>query len=149
METIEFFRSQLHVSRHALDEALETHATLQERIARRVVHENTAAQAAKDDLARVEARLLRDEKDDNPKATDTSANAAVRRHPERITSWERSQRAREQHEEWQALLEAWRQRGYSIKALADLYGNDYYTLDTTYARPVRAATPVLRRRGSQ
>jgi hypothetical protein len=134
MPTIQQYRSMLVLNKHRLDDELEAQADVQERISREVVLLNSAMLAAKDKLARVEGRLGEELREDEPKLTVELRAAKVARDPARIASWEAYQSARAQHEEWSNLLEAWRQRGYSIKTLADLYGSQYFSLRSAVAR---------------
>lgn len=134
MPTIQQYRAMLVVNKHRLDDELEAQADVQERISREVVALNSAMLAAKDKLARVEGRLAEELREDEPKLTVELRAAKVARDPTRMSAWEALQSARAQHEEWSNLLEAWRQRGYSIKTLADLYGAQYFSLRSAPAR---------------
>ncbi len=60
-----------------------------------------------------------------------AVDAKVKRDSGRIDKWEAYQRARATHEAWQGLLDAWRQKGFSIKTLADLYAAQYFSLSST------------------
>lgn len=130
MSTIETYRAMLPVSKHRLDDELEIQPDIMDRIATQVVIMNSRMIEAKDDLAKVEGRLAEDVRDDEPKATIGIIDAKVKRNPERARAWEKYQAARATHESWVGLLDAWRQKGYSIKTLADLYAAQYFTLNS-------------------
>lgn len=131
MSTLENYRNMLRVNKHRLDDELEIQGEIMERISTQVVTHNSAAIDAKEALVKVEGRLADDFRDDDPKATVGAIDAKVKRDPERVTRWEAYQRARAMHEAWQGLLDAWRQKGFSIKTLADLYASQYFSLSST------------------
>lgn len=132
-------RARLRIDKHRLDEELETHSQIQEQIAATVAKLGTEANKAKDELARVEARLAAEAKEEDPKLTVAGVDAEVKKSRERITAWHTYQNAREEHEEWAGLLSAWVSRGYGIKTLADLHGQQYYAITTVRGgeRPLR------------
>lgn len=130
MATLEQYRKMLTVNRHRLDEELELQSMLMDQIASSVARFNSQQLEAKEDLAKVEARIFLELKED--KVSNEAANAEVRKHRERITAWQRYQIARQEYEEWQGLLNAWTSRGYHIKTLADLYIAQYFTAATIH-----------------
>lgn len=130
-DDINTYRKMLFVQRHRLDDELEVQAELMERISAATVVRNSRSIEAKENLSQVEARLLEDARDDDPKLTAAAADAKIRRDPERIKAWRIFQAARAEHEQWQGLQDAWRQRGFSIKTLADLYTANYYSPTST------------------
>lgn len=153
---LQTYRKMLYVHRHRLDDELEIQADIMERISAQTVIQNSRALEAKDQLSRIEARLVEDAKDDDPKLSNPMAEARVRRDPERIKAWQVYQAARAEHEAWQGLLDAWKQRGYAIKTLADLYAANYYSPSSTVrkesevqkADDLRAQMRAARQRGA-
>lgn len=131
--TLETFKAMLFVDKHGLDDALEVQAELMDRISTEVVRSNTLALDAKDSLLRVEAKLMEQVREEEGKISAAAAEAWAKRRPERIRAWDAYQGCREEHEAWQGLLDAWRQRGYSIKTLADLYAANYFTPTSTHS----------------
>lgn len=129
--TLEQVRGMLPVHKHRLDDELELQPDMYERISTIVTVKNSRMLEAKEELARVEGRLLEDIRDADAKITVDAANARVRRSPERVRAWEASQHARAELEAWQGALEAWKQKGYSIKTLADLYAAQYFSVTPT------------------
>lgn len=128
MPDINFYRKRLKVDKHDLDGELEVQAQYQDEIADQLALANTRMLAAKDDLAREEARLFISLKRGEDKMTNEVVNARIRTDEDRSRLFESFQSAREAHEAWQGLYEAWRQRGYSIKTLADLYAAQYFAI---------------------
>jgi len=137
MPTYEQFRAMLPTWKHRLDDELEVQAQFMEQIASEVTTRNSRAIEAKDELARVEARLTEDYRDDDPKVTVGALAAKINRDPERIRAWQTYQAARSEHERWAGLLEAWRNKGYSIKTLADLYSAQYFSLTSVTGETTR------------
>lgn len=128
---IHTFRDMLALSRHSLDDALEIQAAVMEAISHRCAELKSIAESAKDDLATVEAALAIELKQDDAKISVNMLDAAVQRAPRRTLCWVTYQEARQEHEEWVGLLAAWTARGYNIKTLSDLYGAQYFQLDST------------------
>ena len=141
--SIESFRKMLPVRKHHLDEELEIQAQTMDEISQQVAAWNHRMLEAKEALAQTEARLADDLRDGDVKLTKDQLEAKVRRSRERGAAWDTYQRARGQHEEWSMLLECWRNKGYSIKTLADLYSSDYFaaTASSSVRRPERTSVP--------
>jgi len=143
---IETFRAMLPVDKHRLDDALEVHAQAQERISARVARENSHALLRKRELEAEEARVIYQLKVDDPKMTNPIAEKEAKRNSSYLKAWHLYQQARQEHEEWAGLLSAWQARGYNLKALGDLYGMQYFAVDSTRAR-ARVEEAVNRYRG--
>lgn len=131
MATLDQYRAMLRVNKHRLDDELEIQPDIMDRISTQVVIHSSKALEAKDELAKLEGRLAEGFRDDDAKLTVGAIDAKVKRDPERVRAWQKYQLARAEHEGWVGLLEAWRQKGYSIKTLADLYAAQYFTLSST------------------
>lgn len=129
--SIDDYRRKLRVNKHTLDDELEEQPDIMDRISRKVVELTTKANEAKDEVARTEGRLAEDVKEADPKLSLPATEAKVRRAPERIRDWQQYQQARALLEEWQGLLEAWKNKGYSIKTLSDLYAANYFSVNST------------------
>lgn len=136
--SIDYYRSRLRVDRNSLDDELEDHAELLEQISHAATLANSAALRAKDQLSKVEARLLEDLKAEDSSLTAQRLDAKVRRHPERRDAFDGWMRARENYEAWLGMQEAWKTRGFSIRNLSGLYSDQYFALDSTRAAPKRS-----------
>ncbi len=132
---LETFRGMLAVRKNHLDDELEIQAEVMDRINQQVVAANSRMLNVKDELARLEARIGDDVKEDEPKASLAAIDGKVKRNRERLDLWARLQDARATLEEWQGLHDCWKQKGFSIKTLADLYGASYFTISSTSSSP--------------
>lgn len=130
MADIDTYRKMLAVNKHRLDDELEIQPDVMMRIASEVTTRNGRQLEAKDDLARIEAELAEELREDEPKLTVAGIDGKVRRHRSRLDAWRKYQAARTDYEDWAAMLEAWRQRGYTLKTLADLYSAQYFSTDS-------------------
>lgn len=120
------YRNMLLVQKHRLDDELEVQADVYERISSATSKAGAALAQAKDDLATVEGKLTLRAKDGADKLTVDAVRAVVLADPERQRAFRALQLAITQHEEWAGLREAWRQKGYALKTLADLYSSNYF-----------------------
>lgn len=129
MATLQDYRNMLRLDRYRLDDELQIQAEVMDRISQEVNKLNSRMLAAKEELLRVEARLMVDIAEDaTAKMTVAQLDAAVRRHRDRMAAWSSYDAARYAFDEWEALRDAWKQRGFSIKTLADLYTSQYFTI---------------------
>lgn len=134
-EDIKTFRDMLAVNKHDLDRELEIQAVVMDRISQQVGRTGRALVEAKDELARAEARISQNLAENSAtKLTVTALDAAVKRSPERRDAFRALQDARSEFEAWEALREAWKQKGYSLKTLADLYASSYFAVSATQSR---------------
>lgn len=130
---IEYYRSRLRADRHQLDDELEDHALLMEQISQACAAANTAALRAKEQLAKVEARLVEDLKAEDSSLTVQRLDGKVKRHPDRREAFDAWMQARQEHEEWLGMQDAWKTRGFTIRNLSELFANQYFALDSTRA----------------
>lgn len=130
------YKRLLKISKHNLDAELEVQADIMERIAAEVVRTGTEARAAKDKLAEVEGRLSSDLKGEKTNAEERAAR--IKSNPQRRQAWVEFQEASQEADMWSHLLEAWKQRGFSIKTLSDLYAASYFSVNSHQA-PARDA----------
>lgn len=124
-ELLQSYRDRLRVNKHRLDDELEVQAETQERIADRLSEAEMTAARLKDELAKTEARLTEDYREE-VKSTKDTVEAKVRRHKDRVDAWERHQEAVGDAAKWGHLLDAWKGRGKDIQALARLFGDQYF-----------------------
>lgn len=133
MDTLQDYRSRLRIEKHQLDDELEVQAELLHRISEKVVSAKSRALAAKDELDRLEGEIYSDAKQDSPKATVPELQGITMRDDRRMDKWRRYQVARESQESWESLHEAWKSRGFALRALVDLRLASYYTSDSSAA----------------
>ncbi len=132
--TLQYVRGLLPTRKHRLDDELEIHADLLERISAEVARRNTASLSAKDEFGRVEARvyvdLHKEAARDGVKLTVDQANSGVKLSRERNAAMKDWQEARELHEVWQGLYEAWRTKGFNIARMTELHGAQYFAINS-------------------
>lgn len=130
--TLDDYRHQLPVNKYRLDDELELQPDLMMRIASEVTIRKSRELEAKDELARAEAHLAEEFREDaeKGKATKGEIDGYVLRHPERREAWRKYQAARSDHENWSSLLDAWRERGFVMKHLTDLWVAQYFSRDS-------------------
>lgn len=127
-EDLHTYRQMLRVNRHRLDEELELQAEMQERIGRMVAKVNSYMLEQKKGLEATEAEVIDDLKSNDSKLSNPVAEKEARRSKQYTAAWRAYQVARQDYEEWAALYEAWKQRGYSMRGLADLYRDQYFAV---------------------
>lgn len=144
---IDHYRRLLPVRKNRLDEDLEIQSQYMDEIAQQVSATARLAAELKEELGIVEADLASDLRDDFPKMAAAVVSSEVLRKNQRKQAWARYMAAKAEHEHWTHLLEAWRQKGFSIRVMADLYAAQYFTASSTTnhsATPHRAADPRAR-----
>jgi hypothetical protein len=129
MATLQSYRAMLRVDRNSLDDELEIQAEKMDQISQQVNLLNSKMLKAKEDLLRTEARLaISIVEDSSAKMTAGQIDASIKRHRDRQEAWEAYEQARFNFDEWESLRDAWKQRGFSIKTLADLYTSQYFSI---------------------
>jgi hypothetical protein len=132
--TYEQFRAMLPVFKHRLDDELEVQAQIMEQISTEVVRRNAQLLESKQELDKIDGRLAEEAREDEPKSTVGAIAAKVKRDPDRVSAWMKYLACLSEHGRWEGLREAWKQKGFSIKTLADLYHSQYFQLSSTQSR---------------
>lgn len=138
------FRDRLRIDKHNLDGELEIQSECQERIGRQVEALTTSVARLKRMMEATEADVLEEVKRDDPKLSNPLAEKEVRRNSKFIRAWEEYHTLKQELGEWTRLYEAWVARGYSLKDLASLHGQQYYTVDSTTGTRERLREAVSR-----
>lgn len=138
-------RARLRIAKHSLDDELEMQAELLHQISEAVVRAKSKAIALKDDLDRLEGDIYSDAKQHYPKATVPELQGITLRDPERIDAFRLYHAARDEQESWEGLHEAWKSRGFALRALVDLRLANYYTSDSGGHKEGREALTRARR----
>lgn len=128
MATLKEYRNMLRVNKHRLDDELEIHAEMQERISDEVGRLRAQLAEAHENLRRTEARLSDDFREEGTKMTVDAIASRVRRHRDRIAAWEREQQRAQELGQWEGLYEAWKVKGFNMRDLCALYGSQYFAL---------------------
>ena len=126
------YRNAVRINKHRLDDELEIQAQFLEDIGRWVALLDAKAAEAKEELERAEARIFVDLRNRSAdKMTAPEISARVTTAPERIKAAQLHAQAVHELAEWKSLYEAWRGRGYALKTLADLHGQQYFSITST------------------
>ena len=120
----------LKINRHRLDDELEINSEIADKIGQRVAKLNSWQLEAKRQLEITDAKVIARLKDADPKMTNPIAEKEARSSRDYETAWKAFQTARLEYEEWESIQKAWYQRGFDLKALGDLFGNQYFALDS-------------------
>lgn len=127
MPTIQDFRKMLLIHKHRLDDEFELQAESQFHIGEIMVKAQSKYDQAKEKLAYVEARLYKEISEGDEKLSDSKIRARIVLEPEYADAKEVAAVAKYDYGIAYEIHEAWRQRGYSLKGLADLYVANYYS----------------------
>lgn len=127
---LDYFRARLRVNKHRLDDELEQHADHLEKIGRYVASAARDEARLKRDLEKAEASRIRDLMLEDPKLSHAKASGDAKDKREVREAWEQHQEAKQRLVEWEALEKAWYQRGFDIKALAELFGSQYFVINS-------------------
>lgn len=122
MEDIE---KMLFIQKHRLDDELEVQAEIQWRISKELADANSYVQSMKDRRDEIESEITA--KSD---ASVAKTQAAVKADPYYQKAQKLYTEAKRVAELWAGLHSAWVSRGFSLKSLGDLYGHDYFTVDS-------------------
>lgn len=142
--SLEHYRRMLAIDKHSLDDELEQQSVIMDQISQKVLQLTSQMAKAKEDLLRLEARLLIEMHESYSKVTTAMVDAGIKRNRERQVAWEAYNDARAAYDEWDALRDAWKQRGFSIKTLADLYTSNYFSADSIHDRKDRDRSRIDR-----
>lgn len=128
-------RSRLAIDKSRLDDEIELHSQVLEHISRKVDRLSHEVALAADDLKRIEAGLLLDFRREENKGTAAENEARVIRDSSRREALKIQLAYVEQLGTWKGLQEAWRNKGYGMRALTDLYASSYFdTFSSTRSR---------------
>lgn len=138
MSDLAYYRRILRVDKHCLDDALETQSQIQDEISSELAQATSRMNLAKDQLDRKTADVIAELKEG--KVSETLAAGLAKKDQRRLDLWRVYQDAREEHEQWVGLYDAWQRRGYSIKTLAELYVAQYFAV-TSVTTTTSGRTP--------
>lgn len=125
------FRERVKINKHDLDGEIEIHSQSLERIGREVAQLGAKVDELKNEYERVEGVMIGRAKLSDEKITNPQADKMAKNMPEYIRAWRNYLDAKREHGEWVALLESWKSRGFGLRTLADLHGQQYFTVDST------------------
>ncbi|AFV81305.1 hypothetical protein F862_gp073 [Vibrio phage vB_VpaS_MAR10] len=124
---IRSFKGRLRIDKNDLDNELVEQSHLFFEVSERL----TWAKAERDEIKRECDELAGEIKAeifaDNPKMADTKATALVKKDADFIERYREKTEADRIVGAWEALVEAFKSRGYMLRQLADLYVANYYS----------------------
>lgn len=120
----------LRINRHRLDDELEINSEIADHIGQRVAKLNSFQIELKRQLEITEAKVIARLKESDPKMTNPIAEKEAKNSRDFEQAWKAFQAARAEHEAWESIQKAWYQRGFDLKALGDLFGHQYFALDS-------------------
>lgn len=124
------YRRLLPINKHNLDQELEVQGEMLYHISEGRTIANSQMLEAKNSLARIEAGISSEARSRASKITVGELDGIVQMNRDRQASWEAYQEARAIFEQWDGLYESWKQRGFALKTLADLYIGNYFVIDS-------------------
>lgn len=146
---IEELRDLLKIDKHQLDAALEINASISDLITRRVAALRKQLGVAKRDADIAHIRAVTRVKKDDPGLTNPQAEKAALEDANLWAVQQGYMNLAQELEEWEGLQKTWYQRGFDLKVLGELYGHDYYTLDSVATtRPHASQREVDRMRAA-
>lgn len=137
-------RKTLLIDKNSLDDELIEHSSLLQRIGEECVRAQSTRDRTKDELERVEAEVYQKKKDAYSRKTekgktptDYAIKAEVRSDRKVVKAYEDYRDAKMEASQWEIIQDAFRQRGFMVNKLAELYIAQYYSKDSSneYQRP--------------
>jgi hypothetical protein len=125
------FKASLLIDKNDLDNELEVQPQMYYMASEELAQAVSSRDAAKEDLARVDARLYDEIAKRDEKLSDSKIRAQVSLHRDHVEAFEDYNAARSLADRWAGMVESWRQRGSMLRQLAELYVTNYYTTGST------------------
>lgn len=142
----------LAIKKHLLDDELEKQPQVMYSISEAVAEHYADYMRVQDELDVCEAELYIKIKRGSEKSTVDEVKSLIQTDSHRRALFSRVCAEQALHHKWQGLLEAWKQKGFALKSLADLALANYFSTDTAYDKNRKAVSdsfekrPVMRRR---
>lgn len=129
--TMDLIRKHLCVNKHRLDDELEIQSQMLHDISEELAEANVKMLGLKESLEVLEAELQQDYRRGDTKKTVAEVNAEILLDSSRQDCHRKYLEAKKEYERWLGLYEAWKQRGYTMKTLSELYTANYFSVDST------------------
>lgn len=143
--TLRELKGMLKINKHKLDDELEVQAHVHFQISEKLSGAIGRQQRLESEMEEYDAKLLLSMRKSDVKRTVAELQAEILTSGDHQSWLDDLHIARHEVAEWQGMYEAWKQRGFALKSLADLAMSNYYNVDTTYQRPVVQRSEVRRR----
>ena len=129
-------RGLLRIVKHRLDDELEIHAEMQDRIGQEVASLSAIVAAAKTVLEAAEAdAVIKLRNGHHEKLSADELKARVCLAPAVVSAAQALQMRQKTLAEWQSVYDAWRARGYALRNLTGLHGQQYFAVDSGTRAP--------------
>lgn len=142
---LQHVRNLLRIVKTRIDDELELQAQMAETISSHVATMNSRQLEAKAELERVEARLCLQFRNSDSKMPANEIDARTKLDTSRIHAFGAFQKARHEYEEWLGAQDAWRQRGFALSKLGDIYVAGYFDAQQTSAGNTHVVPPEMTR----
>lgn len=125
---------RLFVDKHHLDDELEIQAQVQYHISSKVAELAEELSSAKETMKIAEAKLVSEHSSKDAKRTVKQIDSAIQLSDIYQAAAEEVRDIQKELDKAHGLLDAWKQKGFALKALADLSMSNYYAIDSTSVR---------------
>jgi len=132
--TLKEIAGRLRIDKMKLDDELETQAQIQYEISEALALANQRHSKLESEMEEHDAKLLLSMRKGDVKRTVADLQAEIVTSEEHQSGLDNVQLAQRDASMWHGMYEAWKQRGFALKALADLSTSNYFAVDTTYKR---------------
>ena len=123
-------KGMLLINKHRLDDELEVQAEVAGHISEALASANSRMSACKEELDQVAAKVLLELRSGGEKLTAGEVTAEVEVDPTRVSKLREYLAAKKEAEQWSGAHDAWKQRGFALKGLGDLYVAQYFVVDS-------------------
>lgn len=127
---LEDITKMLVINKHRLDDELEVQADIQWQIAEQLTITESRRDEAKNELDRLEAELMSEIAEDDPKLSLAKIQAKVLVNPTRVKAFQNLQMLKRDHNRWSGMLNSWISKGKSLSNLCELYKSNYFAMDS-------------------
>ena len=127
LTTVDDYYPLIPINKHDIDRELEVQAELLLRISESKTRAASRMHEAKDELATAESRVYMKIRESGVKYTADETKNKVQQDSKRYEAWKEYQAARHEYDRWEGLFESWKQRGFAINKLGDLFLGGYFT----------------------
>lgn len=132
--SIDQIRDMLPINKHALDQHLMVRADITERIARKIAFFEHAVDSAKADLRYVAAQAESKARKSADKLTLAEVANIVALDPDCEKVANAMRNLSYELDQWKALSLGWKDQGFDLRGLVDLYQVQYFALDPAGSR---------------
>ncbi len=138
--SLSYFQQELQIDKNQLDEELIKQPATYFSVCEQHAYAMEKHDMAKDEEKRVRARIYFEAKENKDlKLTDPGTNAYIEKHPDYLAAATHTNRMAQEAATWLGLKEAFQQRSYVLKDLAQLHNSGYFTSNAVRGPVAREA----------